>query len=79
MNEKIQEIENKIDSILDALKESAEIRTNNGIIIDNNFQILNSKIENLSSQLSSLHKDQLQGFDEVKMELVKIQKTIPKE
>lgn len=73
--ERISELENKIDSILEALKDASDIRKNNASILDNNFQILNKKIEILDKKVSSLHADTTQNFDEVKMELVKIQKT----
>lgn len=75
LDKRVSDIEYKLDSILEALKNSVELRKNNATIIDNNFQLLNKKIENLTERIKTLHNDQTQGFDEVKMELVKIQKT----
>ena len=73
--EKIGRLELKIDFILKALKEANDIRKNNASIIDNNFQILDAKIDSIDKKLKSLHADTNQNFDEVKLELVKIQKT----
>ncbi len=75
MENKIKELEEKIDSMLVMLKAQDNMRDNNAIIIDNNFEILNKKIDSLKTKLNSLHTDTQQNFDDVKFELVKIQKT----
>ncbi len=75
LENRVDAIEKKIDAILESLKDASEIRRNNGTIINNNFELLNSKIDKLSTKVGVLHDDQAQGFDDVKMELVKIQKT----
>lgn len=75
LEERVDAIESKIDSILEALKSASEIRKNNGSIIDNNFVLLNEKINKLSEVVKTLHSDTNQNFEEVKFELIKIQKT----
>ena len=47
----------------------------NAKIINNNFEILNQKIDKLQDRVSTLHSDTKQNFDEVKMELIKINTT----
>lgn len=75
MEGKIKELESKVDVLLEILKSHEETRNNNAIILDNNFEILNQKIDFLKSKLTILHIDTQQNFDDVKLELVKIQKT----
>jgi len=73
--EQIKTLEKKVDIIVETLKKSDEIRENNAKIIDNNFEILNQKIDAVDKKVNALHSDTQQNFDEVKLELVKIQKT----
>ena len=75
LSSRIDAVEGKLDSILKSLKSASETRINNAKIIDNNFEMLNSKIEALDKKIKTLHTDTNQNFEEVKFELVKIQKT----
>jgi len=72
-NTQIEDIQKSIEKIFETLKQNGSIRENTGIIINNNFEILNKKMDNISKRIDSLHSDTNQNFDDVKLELVKIQ------
>jgi len=72
VGDRLSELEIKIDLILDQLANNRDVTTNANKIVDNNFEILNSKIGGLKKKISELHSDTNQNFEEVKMELVKI-------
>ena len=74
MEDKILNIESQLENIIKTLAAQKTADDNNATIIDNNFQILNSKIDSLKKSLNALHSDTQQNFDDVKLELVKIQK-----
>lgn len=73
--QEFKDLSEKVDSIVETLKRTDEIRRNNANIIDNNFVILNEKIDKIENKMNSLHKDTNENIDEVKLEIVKIQKT----
>ena len=72
---KFLELDGKLDLVLKGIKNLSDIMQSDALIIDKNFQILENKIENVDKKVSILHADTNHNFDEVKMELVKIQKT----
>lgn len=65
-------LENKVDLILEQLKNNRAVTVNANKIVDNNFEILNSKIGELKTVINTLHIDTNQNFKEVKLELIKI-------
>tara|TARA_R110000796_G_scaffold195905_1_gene312438 strand:- start:221 stop:523 length:303 start_codon:yes stop_codon:yes gene_type:complete len=75
LDEKIIELNENAGLVLKGLKNLSGIMQSNDLELDKNFQALGDKIKNIDKKLSALHTDTNHSFDEVKMELVKIQKT----
>jgi hypothetical protein len=71
-DQRLADLEKKVDLILGQLKRINDITVNANKIVDNNFVILDKKIEELKNILTALDSSTDQNFKEVKLELIKI-------
>lgn len=53
---RLSSVENKIDSLLSAIKEAADIRQNNTNIINNNFELIDQKIDSVEDKITSIEE-----------------------
>ncbi|MBC6411318.1 MAG: hypothetical protein GDA42_12870 [Ekhidna sp.] len=75
LNKRMDNQEKQLNLLTQSFVRFVSEEEKNEKIIDNNFEILNQKIDRLQNRVNMLHSDTQQNFDEVKLELIKIQKT----
>ncbi len=68
----IQSLNFKVDSLIDLFNKNSAAANEVNKMVDNNFTLLDDKIEEIKGQLSGFHSDTMIKFKEVKMELIKI-------
>ena len=78
-NSRLDETNSRLDGRLDELTsifiDYTRQQYANNEIVDDNFAKLNQKIDTLDDRVSKLHGDTNKNFKDVKLELVKLQKT----